>query len=309
MPSSKKISDEIKLSSMTGFASQTAVLSLGAEKKINCSITIKSLNSRFFEATCKMPHIAGHMETDLIKMLKTKLHRGHIYLTIHIKDTMLLKESVKTNLTTVKGYLESIDKIKKTFALDDSLSIRDIIYLPNIFELEEQEGNKSFDRQIFDIIQHLIEQLRKARQKEGAALKKDLKKRIQAMTKHIFDIEKNANKLMKQKKQEVAAVIQRIDTTDEEASTDIRKSNLLLMLDKLDINEEIVRFKSHLESMSNQLENPREEMGKKLDFTLQEMAREINTISAKCSDAKISAKAIDIKVEIEKAREQAQNIV
>ena len=128
------------------------------------------------------------------------------------------------------------------------------------------------------------------------------------MKKHITEIEKNAEKLMAQKKREVAAIIQKIDAQQEE-TTDIRKGSLLLMLDKLDINEEIVRFKSHLESLENQLDNPKAEMGKRLDFTLQEMAREINTISAKCSNAKISSTAIDIKVELEKAREQAQNIV
>jgi len=293
---------------MTGFASKTAVLSIAEGTKFNASISIKSLNSRFFEATCKLPHIATHLETDLIKNIKKKLHRGHIYLTVHIKDPMFLKGAVKPDLSTVKSYLSSISKIGKVFSLEGEVELKNIIHLPNVFEIEEQERNKNLDKNILEIIDTLIEQLIKARLKEGEALKKDLKKRIAVMHKEIKGIENDAEKLMSQKKQEVATIIQKIDTEEYEAS-DVRKSNLLVMLDKLDINEEIVRFKSHLESLEEQLESQKEEIGKKLDFTLQEMAREVNTISAKCSDAKISSRAINIKVELEKAREQAQNIV
>ncbi|MFC1843044.1 YicC/YloC family endoribonuclease [Candidatus Dependentiae bacterium] len=295
------------LSSMTGFATKTTILSISGEK-INSSISLKSLNSRFFEATCKLPHIASHLETDIIKILKQKLIRGHVYLTLHIKDTSLLKSGVKASMPTTKNYLEAISKIQKNFPVEGSVDINALISLPNIFDIEEQEGTKTFDKQILETIEHLIEQLRKTRQKEGIALKKDISKRITVMDKEIEAISKSSEKLMEQKKEEVAALIHKIDTEEQEAS-DMRKSHLLVMLDKLDINEEIVRFKSHLDNMQSHLDSQKEETGKKLDFTLQEMAREINTIAAKCSNAKISARAINIKVEIEKAREQAQNIV
>jgi len=295
------------LSSMTGFATKTAVFSIDGEKT-NASISIKSLNSRFFEATCKLPQIVSHLETDLIKILKQKLIRGHVYLTVHMKDASLLKSNVKANIQTVKSYLEAISNIEKTFELNGSVQVKDLIHLPNVFDTQDLEGSKSFDKQILEIISHLIESLRKSRQKEGIALRKDLAKRISIMGKEIAAIEKSAEKLMTEKKEEVAAVIQKIDTQEEE-SGDVRKNHLLIMLDKLDINEEIVRFKSHLNNLQSHIESQKEEIGKKLDFTLQEMVREINTIAAKCSNAKISSRAINIKVEIEKAREQAQNIV
>ena len=250
---------------MTGFATKTMVLSSPDNTKVNVSISIKSLNSRFFEATCKLPHIASHLETDLIKMLKKNLHRGHIYLTIHLKEPMLLTGTVKPDMSITKSYIDATNKIQKSFSLDGKLTVHDIINLPNIFTLEEHEVNKNLDKQIIEAIHALIEQLIKARQKEGASLKKDLKKRIAAMHKHILEIEKSAENLMSKKKQEVATIIQKIDSEEEEAS-DIRKGNLLLMLDKLDINEEIVRFSSHLESLSSQLENPKDEMGKKNRF-------------------------------------------
>ena len=296
------------LSSMTGFASKTAVISLSDGTKINTSISLKSLNSRFFEATCKLPHIATHLETDIIKHLKQNIQRGHVYLTLHMKDSTSLKSSVKTNMAVVRSYLEAIDNIRKTFTLQGDVAINDIIDLPNIFEIEEQESDKSVDKQIIAIIHELTEQLIKTRHQEGAALKKDLLDRVSIMSKEIIAIEKSAEKLMTEKKEEVAALIKKIESEQEE-TTDIRKSSLLLMLDKLDINEEIVRFKSHLKNLANHIETAKGEIGKKTDFILQEMAREINTIAAKCSDANISSKAINVKVELEKAREQAQNIV
>ena len=216
----------------------------------------------------------------------------------------------KANLVTIKSYLDSIENIKKHFDLKGDVSINDIINLPNAFEIEEQESSKTFDKQIMETVSELTEQLKKTRETEGLALKKDIEKQISAMTKEIESISKNSEKLMEQKKEEILTLIKKIESEESTENTnDLRKSHLLITLDKLDINEEIVRFKSHLEKMTSLLDSQKDEAGKKIDFTLQEMAREINTIAAKCSNAKISGKAINIKVDIEKAREQSQNIV
>lgn len=296
-------------SSMTGFASKTSTISISGEK-IDTSISLKSLNSRFFEATCKIPGVVSHLETEIIKILQQKLIRGHVYLTLHIKNTSMLKPTVNANLLTLKSYIDAVESIKKNFNIKDPINIHDIITLPNIFEIEDPESSKSFDKKILECIDSLVDDLKKARETEGLALKKDISKRIASMAKEIESISKNSEKLMEQKKEEISTMIQKIETEENssESSSDLRKSHLLITLDKLDINEEIVRFKSHLQNMSALLEL-KDEIGKKIDFTLQEMAREINTIAAKCSNAKISSKAINIKVELEKAREQSQNIV
>lgn len=294
---------------MTGFSSKTTTIEISGEK-INVAASLKTLNSRFFESTCKLPSLISHLETDIIKALQSKLTRGHVYLTLHIKNTTLLKPKVSANIPTIKSYLDACQNIKKIFDVKDSLSLKDIISLPDAFEKEEPESTKAFDKKILEIVEELLKELKLEREKEGQALKKDVLKRILAMTKEIESIAKNSEKLMEQKKEEITTLIRKIeeDETSSESASDLRKSHLLITLDKLDINEEIVRFKSHLQNMSALLEQ-KDEIGKKLDFTLQEMAREINTIAAKCSDAKISSKAINIKVEIEKAREQSQNIV
>lgn len=294
--------------SMTGFSSQSLTLPIDENTKVNLIISIKSLNSRYFETTCKLPYALSHIETEIIKILKKKLIRGHIYFTIYLGAQELLKGSVEPSITTIKGYLKAVDEIKSKFAIDGSLSLDTLIQMPNVFLMEEREIDSAIIEKIFHAINNCIDALIKTKQEEGAALKKDLALRISNMEKEIRVIAVAAEKLIEEQKIKVNDALKEIET-DESKIAEARKNALYAILDKIDINEEIVRFKSHLKSIAEQLESAELEKGKRLDFTLQEMGREINTIAAKCSDSTISAHAINIKVELEKAREQTQNIV
>jgi uncharacterized protein (TIGR00255 family) len=131
---------------------------------------------------------------------------------------------------------------------------------------------------------------------------------MQASKNEMAILEKSASHVMQAKKEKITARLTTLDTSNQEMS-DAQRNALYFELDKIDIHEEIVRFKSHLETFTKALHTKELEKGRRLDFILQEMAREINTITSKCSDAEISAHAINIKVELEKAREQVQNIV
>jgi len=146
------------------------------------------------------------------------------------------------------------------------------------------------------------------RRKEGLELTTDIKKRISIMGQEMANIEKASAIHIEAQKEKVNQAVQALQG-DESSLADTRKNALFSILDKIDIHEEITRFKSHLQNLLDQLNSQANEKGKRLDFTLQELSREINTISAKCSDAAIGTHAINIKVEIEKMREQVQNIV
>ncbi len=294
--------------SMTGFASKIATLTLSDGSKINITIELKTLNSRFFETTCKLSYSLSYLETKLINRLKKKLLRGHAYLTMHILDTQALYGAVSPSLTVIKGYAQAIDQIKKTVPVEGVLTVSDLLRLPDVFETEQKAIDKEFEKQIFKIVDELADSVTKTRQQEGATLKKDLEKRFSTMKKEIFAIEKSAETLMSQKKKEVVKLIKELEQEESEMM-EARKSALYISLDKMDVHEEITRFKSHLANITKQLESTKLEKGKRLDFTLQELAREINTLSSKCSDASLTSQAINIKVELEKSREQTQNIV
>lgn len=294
--------------SMTGFASKTATCTLKDGSKVNIAIDIKTLNSRFFETTCKMSYAINHLETELIALLKKRFVRGHAYVTVHVLNSQVLHGGVTPSVPTIQGYVNAVDQIKKSVSVEGTLSVSDLLRLPDVFIVEEKEIDRQFEEQLLLAVDELALQLHEARKLEGLALAQDLKNRFAVMDKEIQSIEIAAEKLVAAKKQEIAQAIKEIEAAEDETA-DARKSALYIALDKMDIHEEIVRFKSHLKTITNQLTTPDLEKGKRLDFTLQELAREINTLSSKCSDATITSQAINVKVELEKAREQTQNIV
>jgi uncharacterized protein (TIGR00255 family) len=294
--------------SMTGFASITLELTSKEGSHTNLSIMIKSFNTRFLEANFKLPHALMHLETDLLKLFKDKLRRGYIQCIVQVSNPAVFKGPVEFDAGIVKSYLTACQTIQRTFNIPGTLTIAELIILPNIFSVEEQTIDKHMQHLFMKAFEALLEQLITARQLEGKALQHDLEERIKIMHQEITKIEDRAQKLMGQRKKEIIERLTYLDKTSQDIE-DIQRTTLYLELDKIDIHEEIVRFNNHLKTFKNHLMSPEKEKGRRLDFILQELNRETNTIGAKCSDSDISSFAINIKVELEKAREQVQNIV
>lgn len=293
--------------SMTGFATKSLILTVN-ESKVPTSISIKSLNSRYFDSNCKLPYPLANLETEFIKLFKTKLHRGSITFTIHLANPAAFKGAIEPSINTIKGYLNALDTIKKTCAVEGTLSIANVLSLPNIFVTEEQELDEQTKKTIFETTNQIIDDLIAMQSKEGEALKKDIIERIGIIDKEIKAIEIAFEALMASQKQKVAEALAEFEN-DTSKFAEMQKNAVYAVLDKIDVHEEIVRFKNHLKTLFASLESKDIEKGKRIDFILQELSREINTITAKCSDGTISSHAINIKVELEKAREQTQNIV
>jgi len=293
--------------SMTGFASKSLMLTIH-ELKVPFTISIKSLNSRYFDSMCKLPYPLSNLETEFIKQFKTQLYRGSITFIIHLSNVNAFKGAIEPSITTLKNYLTALDTIKKTFALEGSLSIANVLLLPNIFVTEDAELDEHTKKTIFDITQQLLNELITAQTKEGDALKQDILERIAIIQKEIDSIATAFQQVMTAQKQKVNEEMANLEN-DASKLAEMHKNALYAILDKIDVHEEIVRFKNHLKTLRANLESTTIENGKRIDFILQELSREINTITAKCSDGTISTHAINIKVELEKAREQTQNIV
>ncbi len=296
------------IQSMTGFATKTISIVKDKDHKAHISIHLKSLNARYFEVNAKLPSALTHLETDLIKLFKKNLHRGYVYFTVHVDNPSIFKGAIEPSLGMVQGYVKSLKKIQKEFKLEDQVSLKMIARLPHVFNVEEATLDKKSTDTILKVAKQLIETVIHERIKEGKNLQIDIEKRVAFMKKEITSIAKRSQAIIELHKKKVNGVLEDLKGDANELA-DARKSALFSMLDKIDIHEEIVRFESHLKNISKQLKGAPVENGKRLDFTLQELAREINTITAKCADSQISQDAINIKVEIEKAREQAQNIV
>lgn len=294
--------------SMTGFATKSLVFTLEDGSKAQVAISLKSLNSRFFEVTSKLPYPLSNLETEITKLLKRYLYRGHIYFTINTNTPNAFKSVVEPSLSIVHEYLNAIGIIKKECNLEGSPTLENILQLPNVFNLAEKSLDAASTALILETTKQLVDEVIHAQEIEGKTLLEDINQRIAIMQKEIDEIERDSATLMEAQKGKLHTALQEV-TQDENKANDLHKNTLYTLLDKMDIHEEIVRFKTHLKSLTAHLQSDSIEKGKRLDFTLQELAREINTIAAKCSDATIGSLAINVKVELEKAREQTQNIV
>lgn len=294
--------------SMTGFASKIINLALEDGSKVSMVISLKSLNSRFFEATCKLHPQFSCIETDILKLLKGSLYRGHVYFTIYASNQNLFKGNVEPSFSVIGSYIDAIKRAQDKFDIKGTLSVEGLLSLPNVFSMEEKELDSNTRESIMQTTKELLEGIIEEQRKEGAILCADIETRIKTARITMDLIEKASATLVDAQKEKIRNALTAIDA-DENKLAELQRNAAYVLLDKMDINEEIVRFKSHLDNFTHQLKSANVEKGKRLDFTLQELAREINTIAAKCSDATIGAAAIDIKVELEKAREQVQNIV
>jgi len=296
------------LYSMTGFASKTFVLTTPSGERSSISMNLKSLNSRFFESSIKLPMGLSHLETTLLKQFKETLRRGHIYFTAYLSNPNVFEGTITPAMTVIDGYMTAMNQIKTKYNLSDEIKLDNILRLPNIFSKEEQPLDETSTQQILDAITELIEKVMIDRATEGNALALDLDSRIAIIQKEMKFISERAHIFVEEWKKKVHTTLQEIGA-DDNLIANAQKSGLYSMLDKIDIHEEITRLNSHLDQLIKNLSSQDIEKGKRLDFTLQELGREINTIASKCSDSIISSHAINVKVEIEKMREQIQNIV
>lgn len=293
---------------MTGFAARSITLTGDLGEKTDVSISIKALNSRYFDTTCKVHYAVAVLEHAIIQKARALLIRGHVYCTVHITNAQAFRGAIEPARATIISYIRAIREIEEITNLHTPLTLTDILQLPNVFISADTQLDTTATEKILSLVDELLDTVNKMRMQEGEALKQDLIDRISIMRTEIDAIATEATVLIahqKQKIQDLLAVIK----TDDDHGAQSHKENLFTVLDKMDVHEEIVRFRTHLESLIKHLATNLPEHGKRIDFTLQELGREINTIASKCASAQISEHTINIKVEIEKAREQAQNIL
>jgi uncharacterized protein (TIGR00255 family) len=300
--------------SMTGFASKIVEIPLSKHDKLSLALHLKTLNARYFEITCRLPSVLNHVELGIHRILKTKLERGHVYLAVKVQHAAT-QHVVLPSQTMIQEYLQAIETIKKTCKIQESVSLQTLLTLPHIFQIEEEYLDESTQQKFLDVIEQLADLVIQGRKHEGAILAKDICMHMQSLIKHLQKVDKLSAKICKEKKAALHEVVSKIEPVTEQSRSleqcmlDNQKSVLISELEKMDIHEEVVRAQLHAKSMLALIKGPDASKGKKLDFILQELNREINTIASKCSHSTISALTIDMKTDIEKAREQAQNIL
>ncbi|MBN2537671.1 YicC family protein [candidate division WOR-3 bacterium] len=289
------------LKSMTGVGRAEAKLT---PWNARVSVDIRTVNHKYFELVPRLPgSIAGH-EGEIRELVRRKVRRGYVQLTLNIEGSadapvLALDERL------VSDYLKLARQLQVKHKLPGTVDINTILSFPGIIASEKTEQNRArLWRQVRKVVNEALDRLVKMRRVEGANLCRDMRKRIARIQHAVRIIERRVPARLKERRQNLALQLKELDV-----QADPRRvvEEIAFIADKLDIHEECVRLRSHCSVFVKAL-GVTSTSGKKLDFLAQEMLRETDTLSAKARDLVISRRAIEIKGEIEKLKEQVRNV-
>ncbi|HET9575001.1 MAG TPA: YicC/YloC family endoribonuclease, partial [Nitrospira sp.] len=288
--------------SMTGFGRKQAPWQDGS-----VTVEVRSVNHRFLEVACRLPRALAALEDLFKKAVQQRCSRGRIDMTVMIQGGKGRAGSVNLDQALAKQYHQVLRTLKHSLKLTGSIDVALIAGLRDVVSVSDQPPE---DPKLAKLVHKLatlaIDDLHNMRLKEGVALAKDMQGRIQSMKDHRSAVASRSPKVVQETFERMKQRIEKLLGTE---PPDIPRlhQELALYADRGDITEEIVRLDSHMIQFEQQL-NRAESVGKTLDFLLQEMGREINTIGSKANDAEIAAHVIQMKAELERIREQVQNV-
>lgn len=290
------------IKSMTGFGR----CELSNEKR-KITVELKSVNHRYLDVNIRMPKKLNFFESAIRTLLKEYMQRGKVDMFISYEDYSEQTLAVKYNATIAKEYLTYLQQMADEFNLENDIRVSSLSRYPEVLTMEEQPADE--DELWSDLSQAIREactQFVATRTTEGEHLKQDLVEKLHHMRDNVDKVEQRAPQIIAEYRSKLMEKVNELlgDTQIDEARL---STEIVLFADKICTDEETVRLKSHITSMLNALERS-EGIGRKLDFIAQEMNREANTILSKSNDLETSDIAIELKTEIEKVREQIQNI-
>ena len=290
------------IKSMTGYGRAVETVN-GRE----FTVEIRSVNNRYLDCTVKLPRAVSFAEDAVKQAVKASVSRGKVDVFVTVKSDNGDDTKVSLNRTAVEGYLSAMRQMVSEFGVQDDISVSAISRMPEVFTVEKPEvDEEQLQADLMGVVRKALDGYDAMRTAEGAALDADLRSRGDTILELVCQVETGSE-------QTVIDYRTRLESKLKEvlASTAIDESRILteaaIFADKIAVDEETVRLRSHLRQMNTMLDGGGA-VGRKLDFLLQEMNREANTIGSKCSDVRLARIVVDIKAELEKIREQTQNI-
>jgi len=270
-------------------------------------VEIRSVNSRYLDINLRIPDVLIPFENDLRKLIGEFFDRGQVSVKIILNGIEDKYSYLQVNKELLYHYQRLLQEIRDELQIDSAPTISDYLDLPDLITHEQELPDGEQIREHVDgILQQALEDVQQMRAREGESLQKDLLGRLRWLKEAVESIESKAARNVATVKQNLEARIQDL-VTDGTVEPDRLAQEVAYLADKMDITEETVRLKSHIDQFHDLLEADGS-IGKKLDFLLQEMNREVNTIGAKANNTGISHIVVDCKNEVEKLREQVQNI-
>ena len=290
------------IKSMTGYGKAEQTLSDGRV----LTIEIRSVNHRYGEIGIRLPRHFYPFEQEIKKVVAERLKRGKIEVFIQEEKSGGASMTPALNLDLARGYLKAFHTLKEELALGDEPTLSLVAAQRDVFAVREEPEAEDIHGPLMATVRHAVSLHEEMRRREGAALLEDFLTRRSVLTRLMDQIEKRAPAVVADHAVRLRERLRHLlgDTTLDEARL---LQEVALMADRSDISEEIVRFMSHLQQFDEALTSG-EPVGRKMDFLLQEMNREVNTIGSKANDGQLATFVVELKAELEKIREQVQNI-
>ena len=271
------------------------------------TVELRSVNNRYLDCSVRLPRILSFAEESVKQAVKAAVSRGKVDVFISLRSEAEEDVTVTLNKAVLDGYLAAMRQMVTDFGVRDDISVSTVSRLPDVFTVEKKElDEEQLQKDLLSVVAAALENYNAMRATEGKALDNDLRSRAQTILELVAQVEQGNG-------QTVVDYRTRLENKLREVleNTAIDESRILteaaIFADKVAVDEETVRLRSHLQQMHVMLDGGGA-IGRKLDFLLQEMNREANTIGSKCTDVQLARIVVDIKAELEKIREQTQNI-
>lgn len=289
------------IKSMTGFSKTEA-----SEKGNKITVEIKSLNGKYLEISCKLPRSISQKEFEVREIIRSGMNRGSVSVSINLETDQAAK-AYNLNEEAAIEYFKKLNSLKGKLKLKENITLDHILHFSdNLNSKEDDSDAQLYWRLAQKALREGVKTLDKMRRAEGQNISKDIHKRMNNIKTTVAKVEKLGQDRIPEEREKLRQRVAMLFESDEIDENRIQME-MVMLADKLDISEECVRLNSHFKFFF-EIIKAAEPSGRKINFLLQEMHREINTIGSKANDAKISQLVVNIKEELERVREQVQNI-
>ena len=269
-------------------------------------VEIKSVNHRYLDVTVKMPKSISYLEEEIKKQITQKIKRGKIDVFVLFENNSQEGKEIKINKEIAKIYIEELKELAKQENLSSNIDVMEIAKFPDVLTIKNNEDEQLIRKEIIEVTKQAVENLMQMRKIEGEKMQKDILSRLEKIELKTNEISKLSTGLIDEYVVKLENRIKEILKTETVDKNRIAQE-VVIYADKCSVEEEITRLKRHLQQFRDVFTTD-EAIGKKLDFIMQEMNRETNTIGCKANSLEITNLVVDIKTELENIREQVQNI-
>ncbi len=271
------------------------------------TLEIKSVNHKYNDISIRMPRFLNGFEDKIRKRIAENISRGKVDVFVNFENYSSQGNQIHFNIELAKEYVKGLENLAKQTGIEYDIKLIDLAKMPEILKVEEEENEELIGTELLIALEEALQNFVEMRQYEGQKLAEDMKKRIVLIEEKIQEIEKFSSTLVNEYMEKLEARVKELmkpQMVDENRLA----QEIVIFSDKSSIEEELTRLHSHIQQFQDFLERGISPIGKKMDFLIQEMNREVNTIGSKANCLEITNCVIELKTEIENIREQVQNI-